>query len=478
LITVASSLSDLGLRDARRANRNFLNRFQVWLQTLQSARQRAMENLNCIESVSPDAAVGSVPIPMSASIAAANIIGEYDPAEAADEGHSSSDDDDARGEMTPQSSSDQIMHNDSPGSGRRRWWSAHGRPAAESFPPRPNQDRRRSAQGDSRTGSPTHLDGSCSPRSSPMIVSHSAAVLAADAANTATMVALTSQVHRLSTELTTIHSEKSELEDEVANYRHILAAQEKGINFAVDGGKDQSFQIECLTQQNRFLNQELMDMRGVHTSKDAQMRELRMELETGKRALMELLQVMAEEVRSLKFFKSFLEVHPPTSCVHSQECVALSMILRHLSLTHLRPVAVLDFRPTLIVSRAVQRSSSKRHSQATLTPRRFRPTLKRRQKKTESSVVQAAHDPVQALAGSQSCGDTTSGGFPFQMTCQRRTTLCGIKTRLQRRKRCTNGRRFCNHVKGDPYQHLKSRAKQSILFGVESPTSSERRCGP
>ena len=56
-----------------------------------------------------------------------------------------------------------------------------------------------------------------------------------------------------------------------------------------------SFQVECLKEQNQFLNQELMTMRGIHRAKDTQIQDLRVEVEQGKSTLMLLLQVVAEE---------------------------------------------------------------------------------------------------------------------------------------------------------------------------------------
>jgi hypothetical protein len=112
---------------------------------------------------------------------------------------------------------------------------------------------------------------------------------------TAKVTSLEVDVARLSRDLSEEQEKRLEYEDEAAHLRHILEARDAGINIPVNGSKDLSFQVECLTEQNQFLNQELMTMRGIHRSKDTQIQELRAEVEQGKSTLMLLLQVVAEE---------------------------------------------------------------------------------------------------------------------------------------------------------------------------------------
>lgn len=264
-------------------------------------RQRAIDDPDFATALAQGSS--SVPIPQSVHVAASNTIGTFNPAEAAEDGHSSSEDEDGDPASNPSlqpSVTDKSVRTEAeevqgtlPNT-KRRWWPGHAKAAGQKNSPRPSA-RHGASPGDMPPGGPR--------ADSPPAAEPSAAIGGQSRVDADKIEALTRQVNRMTSELAAVYNDKSELEDQVANYKHVLDAQKQGITFAVGGSRDQSFQIECLTSQNKFLNQELMDMRGVHTKKDETIRVLREELESGKRSLMELLQVVAEEVSTFCFFE-------------------------------------------------------------------------------------------------------------------------------------------------------------------------------
>ena len=67
----------------------------------------------------------------------------------------------------------------------------------------------------------------------------------------------------------------TDLTDTVDHLRHVIEADRLGVAIPVDGGEQKSYQIECLRQQNQFMNVELLKMKAVIKTQNADGEELR-----------------------------------------------------------------------------------------------------------------------------------------------------------------------------------------------------------
>ena len=67
----------------------------------------------------------------------------------------------------------------------------------------------------------------------------------------------------------------TDLSDTVDHLRHVIEAGGLGVAIPVDGNEQKSYQIECLRQQNQFMNVELLKMKAVIKTQNADSDELR-----------------------------------------------------------------------------------------------------------------------------------------------------------------------------------------------------------
>eukprot|EP00041_Stephanoeca_diplocostata_P026945 m.734425 g.734425 ORF g.734425 m.734425 type:complete len:1002 (-) comp23084_c0_seq1:670-3675(-) len=108
------------------------------------------------------------------------------------------------------------------------------------------------------------------------------------------VASLTCRLANTDSQLQAANDKVLDLQGEVAHLTQVLEARENGITIAVHGDKDQSFQVECLQNQNKFLNQELMDMKDKNALWKTRVTRLEAELERAKSDQMQLLQVLTE----------------------------------------------------------------------------------------------------------------------------------------------------------------------------------------